>query len=707
METEKKISPYDQAYQNQMAKADAERPKTPIEKKVTPYDQAYQQKMAQKGAEENAAKLKETKPTLTEKVKNYVDDKQQKYAQKFIKDDVEYPENKVVSQKDEQLLNQTGGIDMTGEAAKTGATTNKLLQNVETPRWKRKSLKDIWNDPEMKDVRGGILANAVGTALANFSGGLSGTNPNYQSDLAKFNEEQAANYSRMQAEKDAQAQQANIDAIKAANAQKVALETKLADTIADRYIKQFNAASDVEIKNKVLNQMLNDSDELFSNIKDEQQLFDLATYMGLLSGDFSLTARLVQKYVPQLLDKLDGVKSAFGKWGLNTDTPTPVSDEVKKKYENLKPDENGMVGTVGGNTVSVQDIEDNPNKYQQVYLGNGEYITLEKNSIADDKDEDYAKWLVENPNIANDEERRQLYNFGRYGVWDKPVVKIGKDGLDKAIAERDLTQQQLDEQNAAIKDYNEKTVKAINDQKNLLAKGTDPQKIIDWADRNKLNEFADTTTLTQYNGLISSAYDKKVNAELSAIENAGWDSSTQLDEYDRILKDYSNYLSDSQKKSIKDKREVAYRDAKIMAPYLNSVNKSINSNFTYNGGLDKFGITKDGNISYTHNGSGTGTFPSENDPGTFNFSYGTLPNLFNELVYETTPDSIRAKMNGDTDKERLTYFYNSPTYKMMKKLVKNPTVEKYANSKENETFTANYNTLKNNWNKLAEGTFFK
>lgn len=376
METEKKISPYDQAYQNQMAKADAERPKTPIEKKVTPYDQAYQQKMAQKGAEENAAKLKETKPTLTEKVKNYVDDKQQKYAQKFIKDDVEYPENKVVSQKDEQLLNQTGGIDMTGEAAKTGATTNKLLQNVETPRWKRKSLKDIWNDPEMKDVRGGILANAVGTALANFSGGLSGTNPNYQSDLAKFNEEQAANYSKMQAEKDQQAQQANIDAIKAANAQKVALETKLADTVADRYIKQFNAASDVEIKNKVLNQMIEDADTLFSNEDfTEQDLFDLATYMGLLSGDFSLTARLVQKYVPQLLDKLDGVKTVFGNMGIDTsDTTTPTdttTTPTEKKNDGTEP-------LIGQEVYNPDDYKAHPDQYVMIPTKDGESVPVRK-----------------------------------------------------------------------------------------------------------------------------------------------------------------------------------------------------------------------------------------------------------------------------------------------------------------------------------------
>lgn len=538
-------------------------PATP--KKMSPYDSALQQKMAQKGAEENAAKLKETKPTLTEKVKNYVDDKQQKYAQKFGKDDIEYPENKVVSQKDEQLLNQTGGIDMTGEAAKTGATTNKLLQNVETPRWKRKSLKDIWNDPEMKDVRGGILANAVGTALANFSGGLSGTNPNYQSDLAKFNEEQAANYSKMQAEKDQQAQQANIDAIKAANAQKVALETKLADTVADRYIKQFNAASDVEIKNQVLNQMIEDADTLFSNENfTEQDLFDLATYMGLLSGDFSLTTRLVQKYVPQLLDKLGGLKTVFGNMGIDTsDTTTPTPEKKNNLGEDL------VYGTPNA-PVTEEIVNSNPDDYVSIPMKDGTNLVVRKyhgTNVAGPKTTDaekneILKTLAQNANYSSPEELNALV-----AKW-APLSPGMTNEMSKVL-------KSIEGEEKLNKDYETKINNIINSSSSNADKYLALSKL-------NANDITNEDVLGLYKRAKELyAKESKVDDVSSRLKSTKFDyndpsrAQTQLDQF---REDYRNVISGSPRlqQELQDK-ESEIKNASSIKPVNETLNQYVGS----------------------------------------------------------------------------------------------------------------------------------
>lgn len=623
-------------------------------------------------------------------------------AEKYTKPEIELPENQVASGKDQQLLSQTEGINVTGDAAKQGATVNKLLQNVETPKWKRKSLADIWKDPEMKDVRGSLLANAVGTALANATGSLSGRGtPGYQSDLAKYNEEQAANYSKMQAEKDAQAQQANIDAIKAANAQKVALETKLADTIADAYIKRFNATNDVDLKADVLNQMIEHSDELFKSIgNDEQKLFDLATYMGLLSGDFSLTARLVQKYVPQLLNKLDGIKSIFG--GGTDNTQQTVSDDVKKKYSQFEVDEEGNVPGVVG-PVNLTDVEKNPKNYKEIYTGNGQRVMLKRGSLDVAQAEEFAQWLFDNPNMT-DEEKKDAFVFGLTD-WTKPVL-LGRSPLQGMFDERDKSEEELRKQEAAIKKYNEDTLDAIDKQKQLLATNKDPQKVLEWAEKNKPNENADSQTVAQYNGLIKSANEKKMDAELLAIGSSDWDDNRKVDEYDKILSSYSDYMTPGKKKEIQDLRQVVYDKAKIYTPYRNAVNTALKANVKAPNTV--WGITDDGNLSYVYNGAGSGSYKPVENPETFDFTYGqSSQNLFNQLVYEMTPDTIRNKIGGNTDKEKAVYFTTSPMYKIMGKLVRNQAVKDYAKKNPTSDIAQNYNTLVTNYNKISQGTFFK
>lgn len=559
--TKKNISPYDQAYQQKMANQSRPSTTSVTVPQQTSKEPSFWEKQKQKAAERKAAQA-------------------QADAEKYTKPEMELPENQVASGKDQQLLSQTSGLDMTGEAAKTGATTNKLLQNVETPKWKRKSLKDIWNDPEMKDSRGSILANAVGTALANFTGGLSGTSPNYQSDLAKYNEEQAANYSKMQAEKDAAAQQANIDAIKAANAQKVALETKLADTIADRYIKEFNATNDVTLKNKVLNQMLEDSDSLFDSIgNDEQKLFDLATYMGLLSGDFSLTARLVQKYVPQLLNKLDGLPKSW--FGNNTNETPETPTEEKKKDESL-------VFGIPGASVTETEYKSNPNDYIKVPLKDGSTAVIRKY---------HATEIAGRKTTA--EEKNAVMNMFLNDVDYKTKDELLKYVNSWAPLAANITTKISDALETRAKN-NENFEKTINDI--IGSNKSNSEKLIAL---NKLNQnnVSDQDLIDLYNRTKSYyATESKVDDVSAKLKGTAFDLSnptfanTQLDQF---KEDYNNVIAKSPRlqQEIKDK-ESEIKNASAIKPINETISTYVNnahsSKSPFRFGNNTYAINADG-----------------------------------------------------------------------------------------------------------------
>lgn len=717
-------SPY---YINYKDKADQQ--KTEHQKWVdetTPYEPWEEEKKpAGSWAKDTIAKIKD-KQNLK------ADEERAKYE----KTPVEYPRNELPTGGGEQSLDdKIHGINYLQEGADTGRKASEVIQDADIPKYKRATFKDLMYDPKWEGKRDSLIGNAIGTALGSGLARTGGTDLGVESALSKYNKEQMANYSAMQADKDQRALDANLSDIETLNAQKVAMEANLADTIANAYIERYNTLQTNETKRQLINQMVKDSDKLFNDPKllggknSDQKILNLATLMGLYAGDFSISARLIQKYAPQLIATFDQLmnKLTGGKWdGLSGDpnTENPDADEAEqpeKKNEEEVAEEPVKYPTIeGGRPIDPKNYEAKPDDYIIIPQLDGTSLYVHKNkdwSIEGDglgaKVYRYAPDLSEKQKIADailksnlpDDQKLLLatdWQGGYYPTSPGTVTAMVAEGVWKDKKEQE-----------AIKDYNSNTLKAINAEKNNLYTGKDPQKTLDWIAKNPLNtEYADTITKSQYESLVQNAHKQKIDKQLSTIGSSNWSDERKVTEYNDLLNAEEQYLDEKQKTEIKRKIQNAENQIMVYKPYLDATNKAIAEKTT--SGKSYWSVNDDGTVQYNWKGAGNSPYPKgQIDPKTFNFGQGqSSQDLFKTLVDQLNPSVVANNLPGATTSDKASYFYTTSMYKIMRSLVNNDYIKALATAKKgkdlaNPEIAEYYDRLKEYWSKANSGRYFE
>lgn len=230
-------------------------------------------------------------------------EKQKSLADKINEKGTDWKE-KALAETLEKNATPEQRLDLAGEtleeASQEGLAANKALQNTEIPKLKRATIKDVLFDPAYEGIRDSIIANQIGAVGANF---LAGKNI-ADSELNKYNREQAARYSGDVAKRDAAATQAQIDAINAANKRDVGETLQRADFNVDRELDRKGLLFDTETKNQVLKKMAENSQEFAKLYPNPEDRMLLTAYQQYLSGDATMLDSLLSVYGPELAERL-------------------------------------------------------------------------------------------------------------------------------------------------------------------------------------------------------------------------------------------------------------------------------------------------------------------------------------------------------------------------------------------------------------------
>lgn len=516
--------------------------------------------------------------------------------------------------------------DIIQQTAESGTNANAAMQNVNVPRNKMWTIRDIMNDPELEGMRDYLVADRLGTMWQNVGENLAGRTGNYQSKWEQYNDAMNKAYAENKANVDKSAVQANLDAINAGLAQQVALETSLADTAANTYIQRYKSLQDAETKRLVLKKMATD-DSVWADLKDKEKL-DLAAYMGILSGNYSLTELLIQKYAPQMLSLLDAFmdKMTDGKWsewrnGQNqTGNPdalesTPPTDE--KKNDSPVTSTGKYITVPSARPIDMKDYEKNPNDYILFPTGNvdengeEEYVisrkagdvdaTLGNENMSmpgwdfykptDEELNEYADILMNNPKLTDKERLKYAEQWGGKTSKYRGMLRIK---VANKIATREAAEQEQQKLHDTLFDL----------QKDLEKGKKSPDDVL-----SELWNYP-TSSLSQEDQvlrqkILEAAYKAQVQTTYKTVLNdKKMSPSNKIMEYDKILSGpgikYCNPIT-------KVQIERAKSDSEARRDYIDPLNTASNTWFGNKKVVGEDGIVRKGksivsnpsNTSYT------------------------------------------------------------------------------------------------------------
>ena len=617
--------------------------------------------------------------------------------------------------------------DVIENASGLGAKGNEAMQNIKVPRNKMYTIRDIMNDPELEGMRDYLVADQLGTMWKNVGENLAGRAGNYKSRVDEYNDVMNETYAKNKANVDTSATQGNIDAIQAGLAQQVALETNLADTVANEYIKRYKALQDAEDK-KLLLKKMKDDDEVWAKLTDKQKL-DLAGYMGITSGDYSLTDLLIQKYAPQLLDGLDAFMDTLtgGKWSEwrrtngGNGSPTPSNEPV----ETGEPtDNNNTITLFGGDIVPQEDVINNPDKYMEIPTGMGQTMLVRRFSplvqgqtssgipawqgYSREQIDEFEQALMNNPNLSDEERLAYAKDWAgkmRENLTDSEMRKLMSD-RDKGEKARLKAEE---EQQKAVTDNTTK-LQAIRD--NLVSGKINGSQALQklWG-INK--DLLDPASQAVYNGVVETANRNVISTKYEEIKNGNLSTKEKIDEYDKLLNgDSSQYMSPLQKVNIERAKADAEVDYNVREPYQRAVDSWYSKNTTKKtdeiGGTVSSKLTKDGLFEKQ------GTHDLK--PVVYNPSTMTEPTVSNDymqtLLDLTEPNTVAKMVPGATIEEKVENLKLTPVYKAMAKFLGNNSLKDMAYKTKKGKYTnqglkLTYDTLTTRFNKIMNGTLFE
>lgn len=590
---------------------------------------------------------------------------------------------------------------------KTSANKEKA-ENI-MPHHSTKTWRDIFTDPEYEGKRGSYLLDTLGGALrAAETGNVEDTAMNRQNRVLE------ENYAQNIADRDTRAMNMQLEGLEAANAQQVALETNLADTMANTYIQRYKAAQDAETKKQVLEQMAADSEELFNSVfsgeDGEEKLFNLAALMGLYAGDFSLSQRLIQKYAPQLIEKFDAWLE--GKGG---------GEEEPKKKETITSEP--MQSPAGTYIIDPQDVADNPDKYIEIPLGMGKtmlvkrwgaYVEDGKINIGVPKEEINAieDALMNNPNLEDDERIAIAKDWAGKGR-----ANVTESEMKSRISQRDknaAAQEKLE------KDQQKKEEKFLTSVQDILKSNDTPQMKVKKLQALSTDGITNQVALSLYNSTMETNQKKVATSMQSAIETDGkLNNGQKAKQMRELLTNYGEYLSEGEKNAIQRKIENYDHLYEDIDPYEEQANKYVRKATTQD--TDKTGSQKwwtigkdeNGNMVFVHdnnkNALGSATYIN---PSTQDFTKYDGTSYLQAFIDLTEPNTLANMMSGDTLDEIQDNFKDTAEYKMMAKLLNNKSLKQAAYAKKgekykNEKLYLAYNTLETRFNKLLNNKLFE
>lgn len=364
-------------------------------------------------------------------------------------------------------------LDLAGEtleeASQEGLAANRALQNTEIPKLKRATIKDVLFDPAYEGIRDSIIANQIGAVGANF---LAGKNI-ADSELNKYNREQAARYSGDVAKRDEAATQAQIDAINAANKRDVGETLQRADFNVDRELDRAGLLFDTETKNQVLLKMAENAKDFAKLYPNPEDRMLLTAYQQYLSGDATMLDSLLSVYGPELAERLGPiVDKLLGGGSESEDYETaPVISFGGHDYTHQELDNLGSQGIWDAMTranLTDEEKEQNISELERRFGTKGEMAKLRK-SFEGDKTVDAATnayneklaaetndrasslesdivEIVNNSNLDEKQKKKQLddlksqldADMSKNLLSETPALKTAKANLDNAIAKNNL-----------------------------------------------------------------------------------------------------------------------------------------------------------------------------------------------------------------------------------------------------------------------------
>lgn len=597
--------------------------------------------------------------------------------------------------------------DLTKTVNETGEKTKEAMEDV-IPHNSVKTWKDIFTDPQFEGKRGSYLLDTLGGVLS-----AAGTGQGQSTAMNRMNRTLEDNYASNIADRDTRAMNAQLEGLEAANAQQVALETNLADTMANTYIQRYKAAQDAKTKREVLNQLIEDSDELFNSVfkgeDGEEKLFNLASLMGLYAGDFSLSQRLIQKYAPQLLEKFDAwlEGKGFGSDG----------DPKKKDTVTSEP----MQSPGGTYTIDPQDVVDNPDKYIEIPLSMGKtmivkrwgtYLEDGKINIGLPKEEIDAveDALMNNANLEDSERLAIALDWagkGRAGVteWEMKQKMKTRDENAKAAADAEDAQKKKEEM-------------FLTSVQNIYKSDQKPQEKLDALSKLNTDGITNPIALNLYDTIAKENNTKVAMSKKGAIEtDDSLDSGGKAKQMRSLLETYGQYMSPAEIGEINKKIQDYDYLYTTIDPYQKKADEYIRKTSTEQtdrvGGAKWVTLDKDGN--FVHNSNKTQGSTVVN-PSTENFKNRDGTQYVQLMLDLSSPESLMNMMPGETTEEKQENFKNTVEYKIMAKLLNNKTLEESANEEEtwgkrkgeykNENLYLAYNSLKVRFNKILNGTLF-
>lgn len=675
--------------ENNKATSLANLPKTPQEMyeregKYTPPTpqvppkKTWEQKQAEKTAEHE------------KKIQDWKDSAKNDYVQT----PVNYPQSEMPSTRAEDTESVIDKINFTQKGAEQGDVARQAIENAKLPKYKRITLKDIMNDPQFEGKRDSLIANALGTALGSGLARTGGTDLGVKSALQEYNDTQAQNYAEMQADKDNRALDAGVSPIETLNAQQVAMEATLADTVANAYIERYKAAEDAETKRVVLEQMLEDSDRIFTELaknKDgDERIINLATLMGLYSGDFSLTSRLIQKYAPQLIDVVErAVKKLTGQ-DTGDEDPEKKNDLPQWVIDgNYDTDGKGNLVTFGGNTATPEEVKDDK-KYRIFNAGMGKSVVIKKGEAYGYKKEDeLLNQLMESPNLTDDDVI-ELYKFGV----NRPLSVEDISKAREAVRDRRNEQKAKEkaEQDAAQAESDfVKSVQAIRDNTNLT-----PQQKLDKLKELDPSVTQNETYLKLYDTQIKEAEkgvaQDKLNAEVKDAQKKLGNLTFDYGDLDGSLEkikafEDTNAALLSQSPELRSDVSALKQKVKtknILRPAEDVINKSVTTALAGKNATMPYRFTDEGDIKLAG-------FVADN-PETYDTSYSNkvAKAIYTSMINDTNntlsiPEQLMNSLNQDGNKsiyEVKYYVKQSPAFKAAKKLLNSTYYKNAKNQKE-------------------------
>lgn len=483
--------------------------------------------------------------------------------------------------------------DIINQTSESGANANAAMQNIKVPRNKMLTIRDIMNDPELEGMRDYLVADKIGTMWQNVGENIAGRAGSYKSKLDEYNDAMNQTYAQNKSNVDKSATQANLDAINAGLAQQVALETSLADTVANEYIQRYKSQQDAESKKLLLQKMATDS-EVWAKLNPEGKL-NLAGYMGILTGNYSLTELLIQKYAPQMLSLLDAFmdKITDGKWSdwktsQNTENPDKDEEPPQKKNDEPIVDENLVYG-IPGAEVSQSVYESNPDDYAIIPLKNGTKVVVRKfHALGGDRTTPEQEKAVMDM-LVNDSAYENVDELYQYVKNWAPLAPGKVVDAQKAYNEKVATTQSTVNALYSIRD-NLKNRKITGEE--AL---TQLQTIND--------EYLDPSQLRTKKAVMEQAYGYKASETYDLVSKDNKISSSEkIRMYDSILNGVGNeYMSPITRQKIKNAKSdcIARRD------YIDPLNETANTWFGEKAVIGEDGVVRKGKAVISKPGRNT------------------------------------------------------------------------------------------------------